>query len=412
MPNASSLYRSPDTITKSRDSNVVKLSELRVRMQLQENFLHNQPHVVRKVCEFTSDRVQQNAILRLQTDLKPKIADSLGPKIRTWVDSHDESTLLEESFNSKLHFYLDTIIFAFCQDITDFCVETVTPYCEKTCRNLLSQLLPSSTEQAVIKTAQAITVDRTLRKWRLWQESILGVFVEEEVSQITKSYIKHVVAGVGCHVNNHVVTSSDNRNSLSGVLEMINSIVFSDQIVSRDEAEYTEADPVGLLRDLTMNKDITPLVQEIADRTVEFLIEYIKTPGCRLSFNADTKTEMIYVLLHTLYHKKSIEIPFLRVFTETVDLLTKNDVAAARFSDVCVALYSHGMLSPARLEHWFLWQRHKNPVYTALFNAILALIADVKNEFVMKIDSVNTKIPYFLKQYSVQDFERWYKANS
>ena len=425
------ILKQPGASTPTADSTPSKLlpttPESRVQPQLRENFFHHQPHTVRRVCEFVCERVHCNAVAMIQDNLSPRISEELQPAVRSWIDSQDVTELLESSLNSRLQFYLSTLVCQFRESAWLQCRDEFRVTCTEGASKHMTDLLPGNTERCVVDIARQLTVDKATEKCEMWWHTMASGFVDREVQSIAEVYMKRILS--------EVENTASSQGELAISLESIEGMLLRKGAATeeKDTAVFWQCSHfIDNVKNTVISNENTALFQRIADETVAVLIRSI----CELSVQIRTYTKCsseklgqlncvysteldpIFDILLVLKDKKRIELPLANVPIQSLDKLfghVPNDqdsmlakkTHCERFVEVCMKLLYIGVLTPPRLEHWLLWffEKSAEDEVRKISIEIMEKYRQLKLAIFEKRTLYIPGVAHFLKQYSMPDFE-------
>ena len=381
------------------------------------------------------------------------VKDETGREIKTWINDQDPKELLEHSLNSRLQFFLGSLVCKCCEGVKEKCMELVLEFCQTSCDRLMKDLLPANTESSVVAVATRLTVGKARGKCAIWWNTMAMSFVEREVQQISDIHIKHVLS----EVRNLEVEECELRSLKGCVSDILLGRESEDGCCFDDSGKISEGKIerlMKLVKDTVINKENTSLFQNVADSTVDVLIEYISNPSttlkCDLSrgeqlgdfSNTESVTPILEPktptvsklpkldgtvdlldptthLLLLLRDKKGVEIPLTKLPSQVShNLLTRNvknancDKTSSedRFIEICLKLIYIGVLSPPRLEHWFLWlletsDKESKCKVVAMATRMMDKYFELKAGVLKGKVKYVPRVAYFVKQYIVSDFE-------
>ena len=390
------------------------------------------------------------------------VKDETGREIKTWINDQDPKELLEHSLNSRLQFFLGSLVCKCCEGVKEKCMELVLEFCQTSCDRLMKDLLPANTESSVVAVATRLTVGKARGKCAIWWNTMAMSFVEREVQQISDIHIKHVLS----EVRNLEVEECELRSLKGCVSDILLGRESEDGCCFDDSGKISEGKIerlMKLVKDTVINKENTSLFQNVADSTVDVLIEYISNPSttlkCDLSrgeqlgdfSNTESVTPILEPktptvsklpkldgtvdlpkldgtvdlldptthLLLLLRDKKGVEIPLTKLPSQVShNLLTRNvknvncdnTSSEDRFIEICLKLIYIGVLSPPRLEHWFLWlletsDKESKCKVVAMATRMMDKYFELKAGVLKGKVKYVPRVAYFVKQYIVSDFE-------
>ena len=246
------------------------------------------------------------------------VKDETGSEIKTWINDQDPKELLEHSLNSRLQFFLGSLVCKCCEGVKEKCMELVLEFCQTSCDRLMKDLLPANTESSVVAVATRLTVGKARGKCAIWWNTMAMSFVEREVQQISDIHIKHVLS----EVRNLEVEECELRSLKGCVSDILLGRESEDGCCFGDSGKISEGKIerlMKLVKDTVINKENTSLFQNVADSTVDVLIEYISNPSTTLKCDLSRGEQ-----LGDFSNTESVT-PILEPKTPTVSKLPKLD---------------------------------------------------------------------------------------
>ena len=377
------------------------------------------------------------------------IREETESDIKTWIAGQDSKELLEHSLNSRLQFFLGALVCKFCEGVKVRCTEQITEFCQTSCDRFMKDLLPSNTESCVVAVATRLTVDKARAKCAIWWNTMAMSFVEREVQQIADINIKHVLSEVRTdQAEEHELRELSNR--LGDILLVSNATEDCCLDDSRDnscvDGRFERLLELG--KKIVINKENTVLFQNIADATVDVVIEYIINPSKTIKCNQSrgqalkdcSENELVALRLETLEQcsienrpvpqdkhtpvdlmgpvsqlllllrdLKGVEVPLTKVPPKVLPKLCEKS-SGCRFKEICLKLVYIGVLSPPRLEHWLLWFLETSNLDS--YGEVVSMATRIVEEYLeLKANVLKgeircvPRVAYFVKQYIVSDFE-------